>query len=181
MSTDEWIKKVWYVYTMEYYSAIEKGDILPPAATWMDLCCMKLVRQILFDSKLMNKMKKKSRLTNKRENKQEVTSWEKERGSGYIGIRGFKKGLWWDEMKSCVWNFGKQQCARWHSGTEYSCQCRRHGFNPWVRKIPWSGKWQPTLIFLPGKFHGQRSLAGYSPRGCKSQTELKNWTTITTL
>ena len=59
MSTDEWIKKVWYVYTMEYYSAIEKGDILPPAATWMDLCCMKLVRQILFDSKLMNKMKKK--------------------------------------------------------------------------------------------------------------------------
>ena len=35
----------------------------------------------------------------------------------------------------------------------------------WVGKIPWSGKWQPTQIFLPGKFHEQRSLMGYSPRG----------------
>ena len=37
------------------------------------------------------------------------------------------------------------------------------GFNPWVGKIPWSRKWQHTLVFLPGKFHGQKSLAGYSP------------------
>ena len=36
------------------------------------------------------------------------------------------------------------------------------GFNPWVRKISWRRKWQPTRVFLPGKFHGQRSLAGYS-------------------
>ena len=41
-----------------------------------------------------------------------------------------------------------------------SKRCR---FNPWVRKILWSRKWQPTPIFLPGKFHEQRSLAGYSP------------------
>ena len=33
----------------------------------------------------------------------------------------------------------------------------------WVRKIPWSRKWQPTQVFLPGKFHEQRSLVGYSP------------------
>ena len=33
--------------------------------------------------------------------------------------------------------------------------------NPWVRKIPWKRKWQPTPIFLPGKFHGQRSLVGH--------------------
>ena len=36
-----------------------------------------------------------------------------------------------------------------------------------VVKIPWSRKWQHTLIFLPGKFHGQRSLVGYSPQDCK--------------
>ena len=42
-------------------------------------------------------------------------------------------------------------------------QCRRHRFNPWVGKIPWRRKWQPTPVFLPGESHGQRSLVGYSP------------------
>ena len=42
-----------------------------------------------------------------------------------------------------------------------------HGFDPGVGKIPWRRKWQPTPIFLPGEFQGQRSLAGYSPWGCK--------------
>ena len=37
------------------------------------------------------------------------------------------------------------------------------GFDPWVRKIPWRRDWQPTPVFLPGEFHGQRSLAGHSP------------------
>uniref|UniRef100_A0A8B9YB93 Signal peptide peptidase like 2C n=1 Tax=Bos mutus grunniens TaxID=30521 RepID=A0A8B9YB93_BOSMU len=40
-------------------------------------------------------------------------------------------------------------------------------FNPWVRKIPWRRKWQPTPVFLPGESHGWRSLVGYSPRGHK--------------
>ena len=50
---------------------------------------------------------------------------------------------------------------------ESTCQCKRRGFDPWVGKIPWRRKWQLTTVFLPGKFHGQRSLAGYSPRGHK--------------
>ena len=44
----------------------------------------------------------------------------------------------------------------------YHLQCGRLGFDPWVGKIPWKGKWQPTPVFLPGESHGQRSLAGYS-------------------
>ena len=43
----------------------------------------------------------------------------------------------------------------------------RRGFSLWVRKIPWRRAWQPTPVILPGEFHGQRKLAGYSPWGCK--------------
>ena len=42
--------------------------------------------------------------------------------------------------------------------------CRRLEFNPWVRKIPWRREWQPTPVFLPGEFHEQSSLLGYSPQ-----------------
>jgi len=55
-------------------------------------------------------------------------------------------------------------------GKEPTCQCRRHkryGFNPWVGKIPWKLAWQPTPVFLPGKSHKQRSLAGYNSWGHK--------------
>ena len=45
------------------------------------------------------------------------------------------------------------------SGKELVCPCRRHGFNSWVRKIPWRRAWQPTPVFLPGESHGQRSPA----------------------
>ena len=44
-------------------------------------------------------------------------------------------------------------------------QCRRCRFNPWVGKILWSRKWHPTPVFLPEKFHGQRSLAGLTVHG----------------
>ena len=46
-------------------------------------------------------------------------------------------------------------------------QCRRAKFDPWVRKIPWRRNKQPTPVFLPRKYHGQRSLDGYSPWGHK--------------
>ena len=49
-------------------------------------------------------------------------------------------------------------------GKESACNV---GFYPWVRRIPWRRKWQPTPIFLPGKSHGQRSLAGNSSWGRK--------------
>ena len=56
------------------------------------------------------------------------------------------------------------------SGKEPACQCRSHkrpSFNPRIGKIPWSRKWQPTPVFLPGESHGQRGMVGYSPWGCK--------------
>ena len=54
------------------------------------------------------------------------------------------------------------------------------GFSPWVRKIPWRRKWQPTPVSLPGKCHGQRSLAGYSPQDNKEldTTEQNNSSSI---
>ena len=60
----------------------------------------------------------------------------------------------------------------WLSGKESTCQCRRCRFSPWSRKIPCRREWQPTLVFLPGKSHGQRSLVGYSPWGCRDGHDL---------
>ena len=53
------------------------------------------------------------------------------------------------------------------SGKESVCQCRRCGFSLWVERMPWRRKWLPTSVFLPGESHGQRSLEGYHPWGCK--------------
>ena len=47
-------------------------------------------------------------------------------------------------------------------------------FDPWVGKIPWRRAWQPTPVFLPGEFYGQRSLLGYSPWGCK-ELDVTEW------
>ena len=55
-------------------------------------------------------------------------------------------------------------------GKEFARQCGRHRgrrLDPWVRKIPWRRKWQPTPVFLPWKLQGQRRLMGYSPWGHK--------------
>ena len=49
----------------------------------------------------------------------------------------------------------------------------RCGFDPWVGKIPWRRASQPTLVILPGEFHGQRSLVGYSPQGHKESDMTK--------
>ena len=78
-------------------------------------------------------------------------------------------------IKEKQYNFGNEALTsqekgipRWHNRKESTCLCRRckrHGFDPWVGKILWSRKWQATPVFLLGKFHGQRRLAGYSPWG----------------
>ena len=69
----------------------------------------------------------------------------------------------WVKWTTCWGEWGPW----WLSGKGATCQCKRHGFDPWVRKILWRRKWQPTPGFLPGKPHGQRSLAGDSPQGHK--------------
>ena len=61
-------------------------------------------------------------------------------------------------------------CLWWLSSKGSACQCRGHRrceFDPWVRKIPWSRKWQSSPVFLHGESHGRRSLADYSPQGHK--------------
>ena len=73
-------------------------------------------------------------------------------------------------------NSGHQGASQSASGKEPTCPCRwhnRHGFRPWVGKIPWRRAWQPTPAFSPGEPHGQRSLTG------QSQTWLKWFSTHT--
>ena len=70
----------------------------------------------------------------------------------------------------CMWLYFKPRFPGGTNGKEPGCQCRRGkrwGFDPLAGKILWRRAWQPTPVFLPGKCHGRRSLAGYSPQGCK--------------
>ena len=64
-------------------------------------------------------------------------------------------------------------------GKESACQFRRPRFNPWVGKIPWRRKWQPTPAFLPEESHGQWSLAGYGSWGHKELDMTKQLTLYT--
>ena len=74
--------------------------------------------------------------------------------SNHISWISFKKKKTY--MYNWVW------FLKWLSSTESS-----YGFDPWVGKIPWRRKWQPTPVFLPGKSHGQRGLEGHSLQGLK--------------
>ena len=59
---------------------------------------------------------------------------------------------------------------RWLSGQRIHLKCRRcrkHEFDTWVGKIPCRRTWQPTPVFLPGEFQGQRNLENYNPQGRK--------------
>ena len=63
---------------------------------------------------------------------------------------------------------------RCRSGKEFACQCKKCGFDPWLKKIPWRREWLSTPVFLPGKFHGQRSLVSYSPWGGKESDAIEH-------
>ena len=61
-------------------------------------------------------------------------------------------------------------CLNFPGGSDGKSVCLQYGrpgFNPWIRKILWRRKWQPTPVLLPGKSHGWRSVVCYSPRGRK--------------
>ena len=76
----------------------------------------------------------------------------------------------WIEDPGKLQPTGSQKTQTQLSTHTHKLQCRRHkrhGFDTWVRKIPWRRKWQPTPVSLPGKYHEQRSLAGYRPLGHK--------------
>ena len=78
----------------------------------------------------------------------------------------------------CVLTLGKYR-GLGLSGKESSCHSRKLGFDPWIRKIPWRRKWQPTAVFLLGKSCGQRSLVGYIPwshrGGHDLETKQQQW------
>ena len=64
-------------------------------------------------------------------------------------------------------NYELNQELRWLSSKESACKRRKHRFNTQIRKVPWRRKQQLTPVFLPEKYHGQRSLAGCNPQDCK--------------
>ena len=88
----------------------------------------------------------------------------------------FVVSFWKKKMAYSTWEFPFKQ---FHSGMDFpggtsgkesAWQCRRHRrcrFDPWVRKILWRRKWQPTPVFFAKKSNGQRNLVGYNPKGCK--------------
>ena len=59
---------------------------------------------------------------------------------------------------------------------EFPCNAGDPGWTPWLGIFPWRTEWLPTLVFSFGGFHGQRSLAGYSPWGCKESVRTKRLT-----
>ena len=95
-----------------------------------------------------------------RENPLSCSRWRPGLEASRSGFRGSKKygGLPW-----------------WLSWQRICLQCRRPGFSPWVGKTPWRREWLPTSLFLPGEFHGWRSLVGYSLWGHKELDMMSNF------
>ena len=82
--------------------------------------------------------------------------------------------FYWIDLPQFFFFFFLVGLPWWLSSKESSWQCRRCRFNLWVGRIPWSRKWQPTPVFLPGKSLGQRSLVGY----IQSMELQRSWTRL---
>ena len=93
---------------------------------------------------------------------------------GWDGWMASLTGWTWVSVNSKSWCWTESDTTEQLNWTE----CRRYrwlGFDPWVRKIPWWRKWQPTPVFLPGRSHGQRSLQATACGVTKSWTQLSYW------
>ena len=97
----------------------------------------------------------------------------KEREAWSAAVHGVAKSrTWLRDWTELNWTERYSQASLVAQVINKCLQCRRQGFDPWVGKIPWRGKWQPTPVFLPGKSYGERHLLGYSP---KSWTQLSDY------
>ena len=133
---------IWYVYISIYVGFIKN----PYNST--------IKRQI----QLKRKQAIWIHISSKKIHKQPISTWKDTQHKQSLGKCKIK-------TKSMKYQFLliKGGLARWYTDKESTCQCRRckrWGFEPWVGKIPWRRKWQPTPVFLPGKFHGQKNLVG---------------------
>ena len=98
-------------------------------------------------------------------------SWRRQWQPTPVLLPGESQG--WRSLVGCrLWGHTESDTteATWRRRRRFSikestCQCRRCRFDVWVGKIPWRRECQPTPVVLPGKSHGQRSLAGYSQQG----------------
>ena len=79
-------------------------------------------------------------------------------------------------LRECVYKRDDNGRGRlwWLSGEESTCQCRRHRFDPWVGKIPWRRKWQPTPVFLLGKIPWTEEPGGLRSRWKWSHSVVSN-------
>ena len=81
------------------------------------------------------------------------------------------------KKKNTIHVSGRWELPWWLRWYRICLQCRRPGFNSWVRKILWRREWQPTPVFLPGESHRQRSLVSCSPWG-RRESDVAEWLTL---
>ena len=103
-----------------------------------------------------------------KENRWEAGNWNLYHKQKKLFV--WKKGNYWVLLRSWASQVAQVVKNPAANAEDTGRRCRLY---PWFRKIPWRKKWQTTPVFLPGKSHGQRSLVGYSPWGCKRSDKIK--------